>query len=69
VALQTLALKPNRKMPDVLYKATLGQSRTAKVLGAGSTSGLKLRVYGQTIDNVQPATTEKSTNAYYTRHV
>jgi hypothetical protein len=54
----------------VIYRDGSGRTRLAMVLGAGSTSGLKLAIgsdSGRIVDNVAKATTSKSTNAYIAR--
>jgi hypothetical protein len=53
----------------VAYRNASGDYLDAKVIGAGSTSGLKLRIVmsgGVVIDNVQPQTTRTQTGVYRT---
>lgn len=60
---------------SVVWRNASGKSFEAVVVGPGSTSGLllmipALRMKGPSVflrDNVQPATTIKSTNAYFDR--
>lgn len=52
---------------NVTYRNGAGRTRTALVLGAGSTSGLKLQVGDQIIDNVALATSRTQTNVYHSR--
>jgi hypothetical protein len=54
----------------VIYRDGAGRTRLALVLGAGTTSGLKLAIgsdSGRVVDNVAKAVTSKSTNAYISR--
>ena len=61
---------------SVVYRATSGKTFEAKVIGPGSSSGLKLELVSlftrsraaRTVDNVPKATTMKSTNAYFRSH-
>lgn len=54
----------------VLYRGVTGRTTEALVLGAGSTSGLKLQLRyerNRIVDNVAKATTSKQTNVYFSR--
>lgn len=53
----------------VTYIDSKGRSRNATVLGAGTTSGLKIKVgsTGQILDNVVKGTAEGSVNCYRAR--
>jgi hypothetical protein len=56
----------------VIYRKPTGLTVSAVVLGAGTSSGLKLQVSGRgagnnVIDNVAVATTRAQTGVYFTR--
>lgn len=54
----------------VVYRDTKGRSFDAVVVGAGSSSGLKIKLTsdnGRIIDNVAKATGLKQTNVYHAR--
>jgi hypothetical protein len=59
---------------EVAYRDTKGRTWAAMIIGPGSVSGVRLELHsrrrgGQThiLDNIGPATTVKSTNAYFSR--
>jgi len=62
--------KTNSGYRNVIYRDAKGLTKDAVVLGAGSVSGLKLRInsnQGAVIDNVALATSRTQTGVYFAR--